>query len=483
MVATRKKAAGHRAHAVQGESGIMDAQEIGLLEQVFSIPLEEGKFLVYAPLKGVAFIANAALVNAIAARCRGGNPPAHHDAALDFLHQLDFFSPEAPPEDAYAAGGVAYDSVILFLTNQCNLRCSYCYASSGEFAPKRMSWKLAKAAVDQVMDGILARGGSDMTLGFHGGGEPTMNWPLLTKTVDYTRAKAAENALALSVSGAFNGYWSAKVRAYMLANFTDISLSFDGLPEVQNRQRPAIGQKQSFDRVAETLAALDRSDVSYGVRMTVTRDTVDTLAESVASVCERFRPAKIQVEPVFLEGRAKEEQAVNDAGAFVEQFIAAHRTAAEYGIELFYSAARPEALVQRFCLAACRALVVTTDGDITTCFETYGREHPLSARFLVGTYGDNRQYQIEQDKLDRHFSRTADSIPYCRGCFCRWHCAGDCAIKASASGRVDEFQPTHRCGITQELTKYLILEKIRTSGCLVWQRNAGQGLTPERRQT
>ncbi len=450
-------------------------QSAALAEQIFSIPLDEGKYLVYAPLKGVAFIANAALVNTLAEQCGAENPQEPHDARLEFLHRLDFFSPESPPADDFAQSGVAYDTVILFLTNRCNLRCSYCYASSGDFAPKTMPWEIAKSAIDRVMDDVTARGEDRMTLGFHGGGEPTMNWKLLTRATDYTRSRAAEKGIALSVSGAFNGYWSPRVREYMLANFTDISLSFDGLPEVQNRQRPAVGQKASFDRVAATLAALDQSAVSYGIRMTVTRDHVNRLAESVAYICDRFRPAKIQAEPVFLEGRASNSQTLDrgrdDVEAFVEQFISAHQKAAEHGVDMFYSAARPDALVQRFCLAACRALVVTTDGDVTTCFETYGKEHPLSARFIVGGYQGEAGYQIDNSKLDMHFSRTADSIPYCRGCFCRWHCAGDCSIKASIAGKVDDFTPTHRCAITQELTKYLILEKIRTSGGLVWQRN------------
>ncbi|MCL1889239.1 MAG: radical SAM protein [Desulfovibrionaceae bacterium] len=446
-------------------------------EQIFSIPLEKGKFLVYAPLKGIAFIANAALVNAIVAQCRAKRPQKPGDPNLEFLRRIDFFSPAPPPADEYAARGVAYDTAVLFLTNRCNLRCSYCYASSGDFAPKMMSWEIARAAVDRVLDEVAGRGENEMTLGFHGGGEPTMNWKILTRTVDYAREQAGKKKIRLRLSGAFNGCWPPRVREYMLANFTDISLSFDGLPEVQNRQRPAAGGKASFGRVAKTLAALDQSGVSYGIRMTVTRDGLDRLAESVDFICGRFRPAKIQAEPVFLEGRARADQTVADAGLFVEQFIRAHRLAARRGIDFFYSGARPEALVQRFCLAACRALVVTADGDVTVCFETYGREHPLSARFLVGGYrgGD---YVIEQDKLDAHFSRTADSIPYCRGCFCRWHCAGDCSIKASAAGRVDEFAPTGRCAITQELTKYLILDRIQQSGGLVWQREGKPGLEP-----
>lgn len=467
---------------MRGEANEMPIEKNLLVQQIFSIPLADDTFLIYAPLKGLAFIANAALVNMIAARCeqREGFPHSPHDSDLDFLHQLDFFTPEPHPKDDYAETGIAYDTVVLFLTNQCNLRCSYCYASSGEFTPRVMSWEVTKAAIDRVLGDVVARKSGELTLGFHGGGEPTMNWKLLTRATDYARGKAAENGLALHVAGAFNGYWSDKVRRYMIANFTDLSLSFDGLPGVQNRQRPATGQKESFGRVAKTLATLDQAGFSYGIRMTVTKESVGRLAESVAYICEHFRPKKIQAEPVFLEGRASRDQAVDDAGAFVEQFIAGHAIATRHGVDFFYSGARPDALVQRFCLAACRALVVTADGDITACFETYGRDHPLSARFMVGGYQGNGQYLVERDKLGTHFGRTVDSIPYCQGCFCKWHCAGDCAVKASAAGRVDEFQPTGRCAINQELTTFLLLDRIRNSGGLIWQKNANPGAVSEK---
>ena len=446
-----------------------------LLEQIFSIPLAPDRFgdpikyLVYAPLKGIAFLANGALVNAITAQCERPNPSALADPRLAFLHHLDFFTPDKPPGDPYTARGVAYDTVVLFLTNRCNLRCAYCYASSGDFTPKTMTWDTAKAAVDQVFGDVIARGEKRVTLGFHGGGEPTMNWKLLTRTVDYARAQAARRELELQVTGAFNGYWSPSVRRYMLANFTDISLSFDGLREVQDAQRPTARHLGSFDRVTETLRALDDSPVRYGIRMTVTRAHVRRLAESVAYICEQFRPAKIQAEPVFLEGRATEAQLVGDCDAFVNQFIAAHEIAARHGIELYYSAARPDVVLQRFCLAPCRALIVTADGDVTTCFETFGKEHPLSAQFLVGRYRDGH-YDVDGEKLEKHFARTADSIAYCEGCYCRWHCAGDCAIKASVAGRVQDFVPTHRCTITRELTEYLLLKRIHDSGGLLWRR-------------
>ncbi len=101
-----------------------------ILQQIFSIPVEEGKYLVYAPLKRIAFLANAALVNAIVEKCREGEgslsgntqAPARSEdgpqSFMDFLRSLNFFQPDPVPGDACQAKRAEYDALILFLTNQ-----------------------------------------------------------------------------------------------------------------------------------------------------------------------------------------------------------------------------------------------------------------------------------------------------------------------------------------------------------------------------
>jgi hypothetical protein len=69
----------------------------------------------------------------------------------------------------------------------------------------------------------------------------------------------------------------------MIANFTDISLSFDGYLRYRTcMQRPAAEQRPSFGRVAGALAALNRAGFSYGIRMTAMRAHLDRLSESKA---------------------------------------------------------------------------------------------------------------------------------------------------------------------------------------------------------
>jgi uncharacterized protein len=448
----------------------MKANQPTVRDQIFSIPIDAGRMIIYAPLKRIAFIVNQAMANAIVDRCKGNG--ANHDDKehLRFLEHLHFFEPETPPNDLVPNdGSPAYDTVVLFLTNQCNLRCTYCYASSGDYPERRMSWEMAKAAIDLVLFEVAKRKGGTLTLGFHGGGEPSMNWTVLKRSVEHVIALAKQYGVTCQISGAFNGSWSQRTLDFILNHFTEISLSFDGTPKVQNAQRPTSSNHGSSSKVERTLRALDQALFSYGIRMTVTEFSVDALAESVRYICENFSPKRIQAEPVFASGRAVESRsAIRDQGLFVDRFLEALEITRRFGIELFYSGARIPEVTTRFCLAPTHAFIVTPEGDVTTCFEVFGREHPESQNFVVGQYIGNGCFEIDSKKLGRHLARTVEGLSYCRDCYCRWSCAGDCAAKTCIGRSADSFRPSERCFVNQEITKHLLLDKIRQSGGHLW---------------
>lgn len=453
---------------------------MGLLNQVFSIPLNEEQHIIYAPLKSTAFICNSRMVNEIHDHIirLTDSPPSADRASeagagvggeLSFLEAMDFFMPEIPPDDDSACP-VSLDTVVLFLSNRCNLRCIYCYAEAGEHREAEMSWEVAKAAIDHVYRRVRELRLPAMNLGFHGGGEPTMNWRVLTMAVDYARSLTDGSDVRLNVCGSFNGVWPEGVLNFILNNFNGISLSFDGLDIVHDFQRPMKHGHGSFHEIAGTMRALDRSGAGYGIRMTITEQSVTRLAESVSFICDNFHPLKIQAEPVFAQGRAsRNDLAIRDQGIFIDQFIAAYRIAEKQGIELFYSGSRLGIITTHFCLAPKNAFIVTPAGDVTTCFEIYSRDHPRSEYFMIGHY-DRGRFVVDRGRAERnvrHLKSKTGAKP-CHACFCRWHCAGDCVAKSMMDMSSQATSDEPRCFLNQELTKFLILDKIRKSGGLIW---------------
>jgi len=105
------------------------AQSPWLSAELFTIALGDGKYLVYAPLRRAAFIANARLVNVLANLQSGGDDiSAGVDGSLvEFMRGLEIL--DAPPEllPITVFGGEPQPTTItLFMTTACNLRRTNC---------------------------------------------------------------------------------------------------------------------------------------------------------------------------------------------------------------------------------------------------------------------------------------------------------------------------------------------------------------------
>ncbi len=426
---------------------------------VFCIPHED-KFIVYLPLGGVIMLANADFVNLLH-RARLGDQSARAQLGLDKSLESDLLD-AAPagvaPCSRAPLAAFAPTSVSLFLTSRCTLRCTYCYASGGSGSTD-MPWDMLTAVLDQILDHAVGAHSPVMSVHFHGGGDVSAAWPLLVRARDYLGTIAAKAGLAVSTSTGLNGMLDAEQRQWILRNIDTATVSLDGPPEIQNRQRPRPGGGASAGCVEDTLKTFDEAGYPYGLRCTVTEASVDRLEHVVEYICANFRMREIKVEPMNPRGRAvgTGERAPR-AEAFVEHFRRARQVAKRAGRELVYSGARLGATTNVFCQAAGQSCGVTPEGWLTSCYEVLSPSDPLSEEFFYGKYDPNsRRLVVDEPRRQRQRKWSVDQKPYCERCFCKWHCAGDCPAKSGISGQRLFAGATDRCYIARELTKDLLL--------------------------
>lgn len=426
--------------------------------EVFGIPFR-GKMIIYAPLKRIAFVANRAMATLVRDLLDGrvpALPSPTASVAVELLRKAELLAPDPPLTPVQSPAEFTPTSATLFLTNRCNLRCVYCYADGGTLSPVDMPSSLALQAIDVVSRNAVKRCVPGFEVGFHGGGEPTLNWDVLTAAVSHARRQPLRGFVSMSS----NGCYSAGKLSYILDNFDGLSLSFDGPPEVQNAQRPRATGTSSFRAVMKTIAEFDKRSFPYGLRVTAGRSTLDKLPDIVRFLARHTGAKRVQIEPVFRRGRGRPVAiTAGHARAFVRGFCAALDVAAAHGLDLSYSGARPDLLTTRFCLSTCEALVVLQTGEVSTCFEVHNVRHPLARHFLVGRLQDG-QIELDRRRWLRIANRTGDRIRFCSDCFCKFHCAGDCLGKTYCAGGVDRFRPSPRCVINQELTKHLLVRKM-----------------------
>jgi uncharacterized protein len=448
-------------------SDVSAEPSLQLITEVFCFP-HEGQHVLYAPLRRKAMLVNSGALDIIA-RLWNGQKLTSQEVDLPFVRTLQEAKIVGGPGEEGSADVVGFQEqratdyrpteLTLFLTTNCYQRCRYCYAEGGS-RNKTMSFEMAKAAIDLVVQNVLSLGEDRFSVGFHGGGEPTYCWDLLVRCTRYAQRLAREYRLRLQLSTATGGVALPSRARWLAENMSGgSSISFDGLPEFQNGQRPVHGGLESFDALYHTVKLWDSMGFSYGIRATITRESVHRMADIVSFVASEFRTDKLHFEPLFACGRCRTtKMSAPDPEEFAHHYIEAQQRADQLGIHLVYSGARTDELTDSYCGGGrARYLWLTHDGNVTACFEVLERDDPRSDMFFMGHYDhQSRSFRFDLERLAALQKRRVQNLPSCADCVAKWHCAGDCMAKSALAG--DLFDPTlmERCIINQKLTLHYV---------------------------
>jgi uncharacterized protein len=436
----------------------VSAERLTATEEIFVLEGRgEDRYTLYAPLRRAAALVNGSAAHAVRRFLTDGVEELDPDGlqVVELLRGQGLLRGEAP-EPPTSPGDYLFRpyEVTLFPTTRCNLRCIYCYADAGMDAGK-LSWEAAQAAIDFVADNAATTGRDDFVVGFHGGGEPTLCWDLIERSVEHAEQRAEALGLTARIHAASNGVLSAARRRFIADHFTGMNISLDGPRDIQDRQRPLADGVGSFDAVMETVRHFEELGFAYGVRATVTAHSAPRLGEIVRF----FRTScpsldQLHVEPVWFCGRCRTsgERPPEDE-AFIAHFLDAWEEGERLGLRLFYSGARLDTLTNKFCAAPGDGFSITPEGMVSSCFEVTASDDPRARVFHYGRFdAEAGRYLIDQDRIERLRRLTVEHLPFCRDCFCRWHCAGDCLAKALPRGDPETHQGSSRCTLNRALT-------------------------------
>lgn len=440
--------------------------------EIYTIPLEHDRYLIYAPLRHAALVGNTAMVNEIGAlRPRNADRTQQPVSAVEqLMRELDVYGagPEPLPITSYS-GRPCPTNLTLFLTTGCNLRCTYCYASAGDTPIKSMPFDVAKDGIDFIVGNAVRKRRETVEINFHGGGEPTVNWETLTRSFNYAFDLCAQHGIELVATTATNGVISRSRLAWIVDHLNDVSLSYDGLPETHDTHRKTISGAGSSSAVIDTMRYFDEHDFPYGVRVTVTRDQIPTLPESVEFIWKNFSPHTIQVEPSYQLGRWRDEPSA-ETSEFIASYREAQCRASSLGRCISFSGARLGTLTNHFCGVTQDSFALSANGAVSACYEVFDEMSENADMFIYGQPDSiTGAYRFDLDKLDHLRAQAVQFRDYCKGCFAKWSCGGDCYNKSVVTTGKREFAGSDRCHIIRELTKDQILQAIADSGGMYWK--------------
>lgn len=441
----------------------MNIENRRLSRNVF-VEAYEGTFFVYAPLKKLAFPVDAEGATFLKGLYGSGlkSVPEQQQALFTFIESLRLLEEEEEPARRPSEASVFEPvSVYLLLTSACNLRCQYCFSSAGEHVAN-MPLHLARAAVDLVIRNAIGRSAT-VKLRYHGGGEPTLNWEVLTESARYARQEASRHSLRVEIALNTNGVLPDIKRQWIAEHVDQICISLDGPASVQDTQRPLRRSGSSTEQVLDTMAWFTRRGRSFRIRATVTKSSSRHLVELVNLVAP-FLVEGIDVEPMTMCGRAYESGVMCPTPAeFIRAYGEARAHAESVNKKVVFSGARLGLVGSTFCGAAGRNLAISPTGLCSLCHRISDPRYQGANQFVIGAYEDRSgTFVLDHTKVAAARALHCDDAAACSSCFAKWNCGGGCyAQNAEETGEVLLADRIGRCAMTRDLIASALVDKIR----------------------
>ncbi len=290
--------------------------------------------------------------------------------------------------------------VEVYLTNRCNLACSYC--SARHIIRERDVSRLTGAQLERAVDLLAAdpevrrRYGRRVRLTFKGG-EPLLEYGAMKAAIDRVRTRRLGFELALTTNGTL---LTPERMDYLARNGVEVCVSIDGYKEVNDLHRRFKGAdgRSVYDSVMGNLRAL-MGDERYRRRIHIgTTFTADTIASApdVAEFFSRrlgFRQLKIGIEVYGLWGRAGIAALRRALRTFRERLLASLPAAAAAGrVEELFSEVQFSQYMRnlpdvrddgaRLNELAVNPLALFYDGAFYPC--DLALKPPLERRYRVG---------------------------------------------------------------------------------------------------
>ncbi len=318
-------------------------------------------------------------------------------------------------------------ALCLNVAHDCNLRCSYCFASTGDFGEGRklMPFETAKAAIDFVI--ASSKGRRNIEVDFFGG-EPLMNFEVVKQTVAYARSIEKEHGKNFRFTITTNGMLlDDEKAAYINREMHNCVLSLDGRKEVNDKMRVTAAGKGSYDVIVPKFKKLIASrDGEYYVRGTFTKFNTD-FSEDVRHVRE-LGFTQISVEPVVSPASCPWALTEKEVPAV----LAEYEKLAFYILDLKKKGDKINffhfnidlddgpCILKRLkgCGCGSEYVAVTPDGDIYPCHQFVGDK-----AFIMGNV---REGKIDPDLKKRFKNTDLCHKSECKNCFAKYFCSGGC---------------------------------------------------------
>ncbi|MDP4152990.1 MAG: thioether cross-link-forming SCIFF peptide maturase [Bacillota bacterium] len=316
-------------------------------------------------------------------------------------------------------------ALCLHIAHDCNLRCRYCFADTGEYNHKRelMSFEVGKAAIDFLIKQSESR--RNLEVDFFGG-EPLMNFEVVKQIVKYAKGLEKEHNKNFRFTVTTNGVLlDDKKMAFINEYMSNVVLSIDGRKEVNDKVRIRVDGTGCYDSILpkfQEMARL-RGQMKYYVRGTFTRYNLD-FDNDVMHLAEQGFD-QISVEPVAAQEDADYSIRKEDLTVVFNSYDRLAKKMLDTGrkfnfFHFMIDLKQGPCVIKRIrgCGSGNEYLAIAPSGDIYPCHQFVGHDEFYMGNIIENSFNEKIKNQFATYSI---FSK-----PECMKCWAKYYCSGGC---------------------------------------------------------
>jgi uncharacterized protein len=344
-------------------------------------------------------------------------------------------------------------TVWLHITNQCNLRCDYCYLVKDK---TKMDLPVGKRAVEVSFDTARAYNFKQVKLKY-AGGEPTLNFPLLVEIQSYAQVLSGQYEIPLDGVVLTN---AVSCDTEMISQMRELklraSVSLDGIGKYHDQLRG----RGTFKKVKNTIKQLVSANIPISITLTISNRNLAGVPEAIDYLLENRIPFALNFfrendcSSGFSDLRFKAEDVIP---VMRKAYEVIERKLPEYSLlGSLLDRVRLDRYHQKPCGVGENYMVVNPRGEVSAC-------HMLMNEIITDIWQED-SFGVLLQNTGSIFNCTVDEKQDCAQCQWRYRCAGGCPLLTQrVKGSVHCSSP--HCEIYQAL----IPEVLRIEGLRMLQ--------------
>jgi len=363
------------------------------------------------------------------------------------------------------------ERLTLNISNDCNLRCRYCYANAGAYGNQRglMKAETALRAIDAVyeyFDGVD-------TIQFFGG-EPALNVPVMKAVCEYIESLHKQKKIKYLPGFALVTNGTILTDALMEAikiHKIGATVSVDGPPSVNDAVRVYRDGRGSYEKIVRFIKKLQQeSEAHIGIEATYSRVHIeqgismpmlmDFFYEELDIRSPHIPPVGAPADPSLSLHPEYSEQTYQTYADAVSHTVWTATTERWRSFSL--GERRIRGLVKRPVLRyICPAsgmgtLSISSEGDLYPCFMFIGKPQFKMGSIFDSFFSNPRFHQVNQ----LFELNTKDRREDCRTCWVRGLCNGCLGGIYDETGSIFEVPKSH-CDLNKAMAERALIELAR----------------------